>query len=159
MSRALKAARRTAAAVLALGSVLFLSPSPAQAAGYQELKNVESRKCLAIAHSDPGLAVSPIQWTCNNDDEQRWELRHVKDEWYQLVNKATQRCLTGVNDGIKPFQLYCSETDSHLWLKDSIGRLRNNRYDYCLAVPHSSHTNGVEPVMWTCTLDYDQRWT
>ncbi|MBP5867442.1 hypothetical protein F3K40_10210 [Streptomyces sp. LBUM 1478] len=162
MSRAPKAARRIAAAVLALGSVLLLSPSPAQAAGWEELKNDNSRKCLAIPHGSGSSTARPIQWTCSGDAEQQWELRRVTDEWYQLVNRATGECLIGVDAGAKPTQFTCTESPWHLWKRDSINRLHtystSAAEDNCLAVPNSSTTNGVEVIVWPCSLNHDQRW-
>lgn len=160
MSRAPKAARRIAAVVLALGSVLLLSPSPAQAAGWEELKNDHSRKCLAIPHGSGSSTAHPIQWTCSGDTEQQWELRHVRDEWYQLANRATDECLIGTAAGTQPTQYTCTESPWHLWKRDSINRLRSyaNAEDNCLAVPNSSTANGVEVIMWPCSLNHDQRW-
>jgi hypothetical protein len=72
MAYALKAARRAGAVVLALVSVLFLSTSSAQAATYQELRNGRTLKCPAIPNSSQANGTEAIQWTCDDDTDQRW---------------------------------------------------------------------------------------
>lgn len=59
---------------LALVSVLFLWTPSAQAATYQELRNGQTLKCLAILNSTQANGTEAIQWTCNDDTDQRWEL-------------------------------------------------------------------------------------
>ncbi|NNN31388.1 ricin-type beta-trefoil lectin domain protein [Streptomyces sp. S3(2020)] len=147
---------------LALVSLMFLSPSPAQAVTYVELRNDGTLKCLAIPHSDDSFGVAAVQWTCNDNDDQRWELRSKDqgDNEVWLVNKETQRCLGASNDkGVVTFQYSCGSGSEFLWIYDSIGRLRHPYGDWCLAVPNSSTASGVEPTLWTCTLNQDQQWS
>ncbi|MGW1757518.1 RICIN domain-containing protein [Streptomyces mirabilis] len=58
MPHALNAARRACAVALALVSVLFLSTS--------------SFKCLVMPNSSQANGTEAIQWTCNDDTDQRW---------------------------------------------------------------------------------------
>lgn len=162
MSLVLKAARRAGAVALALASLMFLSPTPAQAATYVELRNDKTLKCLAIPGSDDSFGVAAVQWTCNDNDDQRWELRSKDqgDNEVWLVNKATGRCLgAGNNDRTVTFQYSCGSGSEFLWIYDSIGRLRHPYGDWCLAVPNSQTASGVQPILWTCTLNQDQRWS
>ncbi|WAU82412.1 RICIN domain-containing protein [Streptomyces sp. Qhu-G9] len=162
MPLVLKAARRATAVALALGSLIFLSPTPAQAATYVELRNDETLKCLAIPGSDDSNGVAAVQWTCNDNDDQRWELRNKGDGKVWLVNKATGKCLAASNDkGVTTVQYSCEGLNSSefLWIYDSIGRLRHPYGDWCLAVPRSDTASGVKPILWTCTLSEDQQWS
>lgn len=162
MTLVLKAMRRAGAVALALAFLMFLSPSPAQAATYVELRNDKTLKCLAIPSSDDSNGVAAVQWTCNDNDDQRWELRDKDqgDNEVWLVNKATGKCLAaGHNDGNVTFQYTCGSSAEFLWIYDSIGRLRHPYGDWCLAVPNSNTASGVQPILWTCTLNQDQQWS
>lgn len=162
MALVLKATRRAAAVALSLVSLMFLSPTPAQAATYVELRNDETMKCMAIPSSDDSNGVAAVQWTCNDNDDQRWELRDKGDGEVWLVNKATGKCLAaGHDDGTTTFQYSCegSSAAEFLWIYDSIGRLRHPYGDWCLAVPHSDTASGVKPILWKCTLSEDQQWS
>ncbi|MGW0950251.1 RICIN domain-containing protein [Streptomyces sp. NPDC002623] len=164
MTLVLKVARRAAAVALALVSLIFLSPTPAQAAPtYVELRNDKTGKCLAIPDGDDSNGVAAVQWTCNDNKDQRWELRNKGDGKIWLVNQETGKCLAAANDdGITTYQYYCENGDTDaefLWIWDSIGRLRHPYGDWCLAVPHSQTASGVKPILWTCTLSEDQRWS
>ncbi|CCK28059.1 hypothetical protein BN159_3680 [Streptomyces davaonensis JCM 4913] len=164
MTVALKAARRLGVLLLALVSVLAVTQSQAQAVTYLELTNRNSIKCLAIPGSSESNGVVPVQWQCTGNTDQRWELRQEADNRVRLVNQNSGKCLVvgSVTPGSKPFQFGCSSanppSETDLWIHDSIGRLRSMYADLCLAVPNSSTANGVELILWNCSLNYDQRW-
>ncbi|MFF3660476.1 RICIN domain-containing protein [Streptomyces olivochromogenes] len=162
MTYVLITARRAGAVALALVSVLFLSMSSAQAATYQELRNARTLKCLAIPNSSQANGTEAIQWTCNDDTDQRWELHGVGDNRVRIINQSSGKCLnSGSSDGNSTWQWTCNDTPSieELWIHDSIDRLRSMTADRCLAVPNSDTTNGVKPILWPCSLNTDQRWS
>ncbi|PBC93169.1 ricin-type beta-trefoil lectin protein [Streptomyces sp. Ag82_O1-15] len=128
MTYVLKAARRACAVAFALVSLLFLSTPSAQAATYQELRNARALKCLAFPNSSQANGTEAIQWTCNDDTDQRWELHEVGDNQVRIINQSSGKCLnSGSSDGNSTWQWTCNDTPSteELWIHDRMDRLRS----------------------------------
>jgi hypothetical protein len=167
--------RRTAAALVcaALTTVAAILPAaPASAAaGDFTLKNLWSRKCLAIGSSSFANGARAIQWTCNGDTDQLWyqDFRNASDDYGQIKNRNSGKCLTvngaSTSTGAQLTQWDCATNrpGEQLWVLDlnntrDIYSIKNHKSQLVVSIPNLSKTNGTVAVQMAYDTSAYQRW-
>jgi hypothetical protein len=78
-----------------------------------EIKNMNSKKCLAIGQGSTALGAKAIQWECNRSEEQRWK----RDSQQRLRNMNSDFCLAipgaSETNGVQAIQWTCKDTSTN----------------------------------------------
>lgn len=86
---------------------------------YYALSNFKSGQCMDVYHSDWSTEGAPIaQWPCHYYPNQQWRLQHVGGKYFQIVSRASGKCLEVPNgdDSVQLRQQTCAMTNPYqLW--------------------------------------------
>lgn len=101
-------------------------------------------------------------WTCTGDELQKWD-----HDGYQIVHKASGKCLTPQGDAydtngavltLWPCDNSGNNRSQQFWSSD--WSMHTNYSDKCLTNKGGSSGNGTYLTLWTCASDYppEQHW-
>ncbi|GAA0816215.1 ricin-type beta-trefoil lectin domain protein [Spirilliplanes yamanashiensis] len=132
------------------------------------LKNNHSLLCLAIGSGATADGVQAIQYTCSDNDDQRWLSAPTTGGAIELRNLKSKKCL-GVNNsttnGTAVAQYTCDGGNDQKWKvenQDTNGvklvRYRNVHSDRCIAVPSASKEKSAKIIQWPCLNNADHKW-
>ncbi|MBI2390119.1 MAG: RICIN domain-containing protein [Deltaproteobacteria bacterium] len=110
---------------------------------------------------DDGAAI--IQWASNGGDNQKWKLRSVRSNIYELVAVHSGKCLeiAGDRNGARAKQATCRHTSAQRfrlrWTGDShtIVSLASSK---CLDVTDFRKDDGAPLQQWSCSGNDNQSW-
>jgi Ricin-type beta-trefoil lectin domain len=134
---------------------------------YYQFRNINSGQCLAIPANSTVRGTQAIQFRCELNDSQLWEMQFqyfdvYANPVYRLRKRGSQNCLAignaNTTAGQPAIQWPCSAGNEQKWAYDKGLRLHNVGTGKCLAVPRSSLVEGIGLIQWTCSTNSDQQW-
>jgi hypothetical protein len=144
-----------------------------QLAGGTQLRNLHSQKCVEIPRASKAANTRVDQWTCVEQDNERWNYLPVEAlgapyelrDAVRLQNQATKMCLTatGTSNGSAVVQKPCdlNRPDRQQAWKTVRRAKTTPGYEYlynvysgkCLDVPAYSKRDGVGLDIWSCGIE------
>jgi outer membrane protein assembly factor BamB len=100
-------------------------PPPIRNATYQLRLGTANQLCVDVEGASVSDAALVQQYTCNGSAAQRWNVRNIADNVYELVSEASGKCLDvqGGSDanGAGIQQYTCNGTSAQRWVVDDLG--------------------------------------
>jgi serine/threonine protein kinase len=133
---------------------------------YYNLVTYHSGKCIGVSGGSTDSGKNLVQWQCNGNDDQLWNLQSKAGGYYKLVNKNSGKC-AGVAGGSMDYgawivQWDCIDVDDQLWSKIDLGNTYNNfvnkQSGLCLVVKDVSNDDGALIIQWGCDNSDHQWW-
>ena len=164
-----KSLRLTISFVVLVAAVLFLSPSPATAAGtlhgpYQ-VQGIQSDKCIDIPHGSASNNVVLNIWTCKNPvtgNQKFWAEDHGGGNW-EIWNPQNGKCLTvkgaSTKNNAPIIQYDCTLGANEVWSFTDDYEVVNKKSKKCLTVKGRGTANGTTLLQYTCNGGDNQVWT
>lgn len=135
--------------------------------------NSVSGKCLAVSGGVMANGTPVIQWPCNGNPDQSWEVNDISqgNTDYQLFRSGKNRafCLAVPGSSTAPnTQLIiwnCNGNPDQYWDPIYVSTSRGGRWvmenfatEQVAAVAGSSTADGARVVQWPYTANWDQYW-
>ena len=148
----------TVAVAVVAAALAVAAPASAAEIKY-ELRPLNSGKCLDIVNGSRANGARIQQWTCSGAPQQKWYLRGVGGEYYNIVSAHDAACLDlrdNLNaNGAVVQQWTCSGAYNQVWQVTwdaSMGayRIKPDVGDKCLDVTGVSTANGAYMQIWDC---------
>ena len=111
-------------------------------AGYAEMRNVHSGKCLAVPSGSLVNNTKLIQWNCNGNDDQLWKRVSRSNGRFAFQNKKSGKCIDLTNGNTNhntQFQQYTCDPNNEnqlFWILNP-----TNRTDAMVDLTNSTETN------------------
>lgn len=126
--------------------------------GSQIIKNEASGKCLDVDQFSFDLSARVLQWDCHAMRNQRWFLKDVGDEKFEIRSASTDLCLDVVDlskaNGAKVVQWFCTGSDNqHVKVIDRGNGKKSFQFVHsgrCLDVASGRPDNGIQLQQWDC---------
>lgn len=100
-------------------------PPPVANATYQLRLGTADRRCVDVEGGSDKDGALVQQYTCNGSPAQRWQVRNVTDNVYELVSEASGKCLDvggGSSENGAVIQQYtCNGTAAQHWVVEDLG--------------------------------------
>jgi outer membrane protein assembly factor BamB len=100
-------------------------PPPISNATYQLRLGTADQLCVDVEGGSANDAALVQQYTCNGSAAQRWHVRNVADNVYELVSSASGKCLDvqggSPANGAGIQQYTCNGTAAQRWVVDDLG--------------------------------------
>ena len=160
------AARSTQAAT----SFTATPPKASSVAGFVQVRNVTTNKCLDVAHNSTTRGAVVWQWNCGSGNNQLWSKNALGNGFYQLQSRSSGLCLDlRIGGGVPPngtaTQLWdCnSSISSESWRLDLIDPFAGtysvfNATGKCLDLNNGSSADGAKVQVWDCADTDNQHW-
>jgi len=125
-----------------------------------------SSKCLDVYGANKADGANVVQWTCNSQSNQRWDLVATDSGYYTLRAAHSGKCLDvyGVSkaDGASVVQWTCNSQSNQQWRlvqKDNgYFALAARHSGKCLDVDGAGKSDGTKVIQWTCQQKSNQQW-
>ncbi|MEU4411201.1 RICIN domain-containing protein [Streptosporangium sp. NPDC023963] len=142
------------------------APERLRAEAPRSLVSRSSGKCLDVYSAGMADGANVIQWTCNSQPNQRWDLVISNSGYYTLRVAHSGKCLDVANasgaDGANVVQWTCNSQTNQQWRLVQKGNnyfsLVSRHSGKCLDVYSASMADGANIVQWNCTSQYNQQW-
>jgi len=134
-------------------------PPPIRNATYQLRLGTADGLCVDVEGGSDKDAALVQQYTCNGSPAQRWALRNVTDNVYELVSSASGKCLDvqgGSPDNGAALQQYtCNGTAAQRWVVADLGGgsyrlISQTGSEKCLDVRGGSTQNATKLQQYSC---------
>ncbi|HYQ02459.1 MAG TPA: RICIN domain-containing protein [Polyangiaceae bacterium] len=134
-------------------------PPPIPDATYQLRLGTGDGLCVDVEGASPADAALVQQYTCNGSAAQRWSVRNVADNVYELVSAASGKCLDvgggSAADGAVIQQYTCNGSAAQHWVVDDLGGgayrlISQTGSGKCLDVPGASAAVATKLQQYTC---------
>lgn len=134
-------------------------PPPIPDATYQLRVGTADGLCVDVEGGSANDAALVQEYTCNGSAAQRWNVRNVADNVYELVSAASGKCLdvqggSGA-DGALVQQYTCNGTAAQRWAVDDLGGgayrlISQTGGGKCLDVPGASTAVATKLQQYAC---------
>jgi Ricin-type beta-trefoil lectin domain len=151
-------------------SFIATPPKAASVAGFVQVRNVITNKCLDVSHNSTTRGAVVWQWTCGSGNNQLWSKNVVGNGFYQLQSRSSGLCLDlRIGSGIPPngtaTQLWdCnSSISSESWRLDLLDPFAGtyslfNATGKCLDLNNGASADGTKVQVWDCADTDNQHW-
>ncbi|WP_081687345.1 RICIN domain-containing protein [Glycomyces tenuis] len=132
----------------------------------QQIRNRHSGLCLDDYDFGTEAGAEVVQWTCNGQANQDWQLTDLGNGYHAIRNSYSDLCLDDYNWGTEPgaevVQWTCNGLEVQQWeIADAGGGYVNivNRHSgLCLDNYNWGTAPGAEVRQWTCLNNAAQQW-
>jgi hypothetical protein len=126
-------------------------------AGTYSLAAAHSGLCADVLRFSEENGADIVQWTCNNEVNQRWTLE-PRGEQYKVIAEHSGKCLdvagASLEEGYKVHQWECLEVGNQLWSLKQVThgyQIVAEHSGKCLVVKDASAEAGAGFVQWACS--------
>jgi beta-glucanase (GH16 family) len=143
------------------------TPPPATGAGYFNVVNQYTGKCLDVAGGSTADGVKIQQWACNGATSEQWSLVATGNGAYQLVSRVSGKCadLAGWSsaDGAFVNQWGCGANQANQqWRLETVAdgwvRLASVHSGKYVSIVNGSTADGAQIHVWPWLGNADQKW-
>ncbi|MCH7231890.1 RICIN domain-containing protein [Glycomyces sp. L485] len=126
-----------------------------------------SDKCADVVSGSTADGAEIIQYTCNDDNNQRWQLQSAGGGYYQIVSWSSGKCLDidggSTANGAQAIQWTCNGGTNQQWeLRDAgsgYTQLVARHSGKCLDVTSASTEDSTRLKQYDCNSGTNQQWT
>jgi hypothetical protein len=144
------------------GCALVEPPLPSPAPAPEEITAYHAGRCLDVDGQNTGDGARVQQHTCNGGGNQRWQLRAVEGDRWEIVGTASNRCLQTGGDGAGAGATLgtCAGMPRQRWEALRTGNTFSLRSPngLCLEVDGDSRANGASVELAACNGAAYQQW-
>jgi hypothetical protein len=141
---------------------LVEQPAPAPSPAPEEITAYHAGRCLDVAGAGTGEGARVQQYSCNGGANQRWQLRAVEGDRWEIVGTASNRCLqtSGDGEGAGATLGSCAGTPRQRWEAARVGNTFALRSPtgLCLGVTGDNRDNSAAVELAACDGAAYQRW-
>ncbi|ONI92590.1 hypothetical protein ALI22I_03100 [Saccharothrix sp. ALI-22-I] len=135
--------------------------------GYRRLVARHSGKCADVANGSTANGTQLIQFDCDTDQNQQWQLRDAGSGYYQLVARHSGKCARVANgsgtNGAQLVQSDCDTDQNQQWQLRDAGsgyyQLVARHSGKCADVANVSTANGAQLIQYSCGTGQNQQWS
>jgi hypothetical protein len=134
----------------------------------RHLRSNLTNQCVAMGSSTTANGAGAIQYTCNDNNDQRWSLEKQADGKVWIRNLNSKKCLTvsGSTVNAAPVQQWpCAANSDQMWAVEQLTvggkaviRFRNAFSNQCMGVKGGSTTVATPIVQWPCNGNPDHNF-
>ncbi|BAU84081.1 hypothetical protein SLA_3167 [Streptomyces laurentii] len=144
-------ARASASRGAGTDSASYIAPT-----GYYTIRNLNSRKCLAIGSGSKANGANAIQWDCLGSPEQIW---WITNDFISNYNSGKFLAIgsSSTANGAEAIQWDYTGSGGQRWsmTDDFLTNMGSGKF---LAIGSSSTANGAKAIQWDYTGSGGQRW-
>jgi len=128
-----------------------------------QLISVFDGKAVDVLGASPDENAAVIQFTAKGSDNQKWKLKSVRSNIYELVAVHSGKCLEvpSTKNGARARQASCKHTSLQQWRLRWTGdahTLVNLASSKCLDITGFGKSDGVPLQQWSCSGNDNQAW-
>ncbi|MCU4675781.1 glycosyl hydrolase 53 family protein [Catenovulum sp. 2E275] len=144
----------------------FLENAGSTSASETRIQSRVSNRCIDISGAGTANGDDALQWSCHNNDNQKWQFIATDSGYYQIKAKHSGLCLdvnanSSVN-GANVVQWTCSGGYNQQFIKEDMGdgyyRLKARHSGKCLDINAGGTSNGDSVIQWACHSNWNQQW-